>query len=393
MVSARNGWGGIFRSILLFCAIICYSFLERIDIEIPLEYSLGVVVDGFISDQPGPYKVELRRLTQIDGPQVIGLPYAAKKVEIFDDTGFSEELQQKDDGIYETKTIQGKVGRSYALRIEAHNGSVFESTLEILKPVGEIERVYYEFETFQPDDRPTEYGYRVFIDSRSIPGDENYVRWKFIGTYIVETLPQYHISENPPCSYDPLPCSGYAYYNGELRQGYAYNPKTKEVEYVPGLKCTCCRCYVPQYEDKPRVSGNQLVQNGRFVKVEVGFVPVTFYTFFERYRVEVQQMSLSKSRFDFWKSIQAQKEAVNSIFQPVSGLIPSNFKTISGTGEVKGIFYASAITKKQIYIDKSTNRVDIRTPVDCLGRVGPSGESCLIKFPDATTIKPPDWID
>ncbi len=39
-------------------------------------------------------------------------------------------------------------------------------------------------------------------------------------------------------------CSGYALVNGELKEGYAINPVTNEPEYVIGLKCTCCRCWV-----------------------------------------------------------------------------------------------------------------------------------------------------
>jgi hypothetical protein len=274
--------------------------------------------------------------------------------------------------------IRGEVGRSYILRVTARDGSVFESTEERLHPGGEIEKVYYQFEKIQPKDRPTEYGYRIFVDSRTFEKNDAYVRWKFLGTYVVETQPKYHISENYGCVYEPLFCSGYNLIGGVL-------------QYVQ--ECFCCRCYVPQYEDRPTVKSLQFVQNGKFNKVEVGFVPVNYYTFYERYRVEVQQMSISKAAFDFWKSIRDQQDAITSIFQPISGRIPTNMKVVKGKGNVRGIFYASAIARKQIYLDKSTNRVDIRTPVDCLGRVGPSGESCLIKFPDATTIKPPDWID
>lgn len=365
----------LFRSLVLFIALLV-SCIDRIDIVVPSGLVKGIIVDGLITDQPGPYSVDIRYQTDIYTPLAAGLPFSAKKVELIEDTGKVEELEEISPGVYQTSYagIQGTVGRIYLLRITGRDGSVFESTPERLNPVGEIDSIYFNFETRKPVDGPTEYGYRIFVDSRSVPDPDAYVRWRFQGTYVVETRPRYHVGDDG-CSYDPLPCSGYDKDNQFFKQ------------------CTCCRCYVPQFEEQPKVSDNRLVKMGRFVGIEVGYVPVNYYTFYERYRVEVQQMSLSGTGFAFWNSVREQKEGVTSLFQPLGGEILTNLRVVKGEGNVSGLFTASALRTKQIYLDQATRKVDIQTPVDCLGRVGPSGQSCLEKFANSSTTKPADWID
>ncbi len=259
-----------------------------------------------------------------------------------------------------------------------------------MSAVGEIDTIYHRLDTFQPDTAPTEYGYRIFIDAHDTPGSDHFVRWKFTGTYVIETKPQYTLCPLG-CVYCPAVCSGFAYVNGILREGYAYNPKTQKVEYVIGLKCSCCRCWVTKFEDHPHVSDNQFVANGKYKNVDMGFVPINFYTFFEKYRVEVMQMSLSRFAFDYWRAIQAQKESSNSLFQPISGNIHTNIFDVNGKNEVLGIFYASAVTKKQIYIKKDDDMADIKTPVDCLGREGAMGKDCRLAFPFSSITPPSDW--
>jgi hypothetical protein len=390
------------NSLILFTTLLLLdSCLDRIYIPVPSEDLTDIIVDGQITDEPGPYTVKLTKGIKIDDSRQVGEPIYAKRITLFDNAGTEEVLEQTGNGIYQTKPggIQGVIGREYFIRIETYGGNVIESLPDRMNPVGEVDSIYYEFESHQPVDAPTEYGYRIFIDAHNDPGNDNYLRWKFTGTYVVETLPQYNIHSVPPAcptpgclSYCPLPCSGYAYVNGELKKGYAYNPKTNMIEYT-GVECTCCRCWVTPREDKPKVSDNQISKNGKFVKVEMGYVPINYYTFFEKYRVEIRQMSLSRAAFDYWKVVQSQKEATNSLFQPVTGKVPTNlFETTKGSG-VQGIFYAAAITKRQIYLDKTTHKVDIRVPVDCLGREGAMGEDCSTAFPGSmsTYQQPADW--
>lgn len=390
------------KSLVLFVGLLLIdSCVERINIPINEDYTKDLVVDGLITDEPGPYTVKISQAIRIDASLPSGLPVSVKTVTIFDDAGNSEVLEQKNRGLYQTKAngMRGVIGRTYYIIIETNDGYTIESLPEKMYPVGAVDSIYYEFESSQPEDAPTEYGYRIYIDAHNTPGHDSFLRWKFVGTYVVETLPQYKYCLSDACngSYCPLDCSGYAYVNGELEKGYAYNPKTQKVEYVIGRECTCCRCWVTTPENTPKVNNGEVSREGKFNKVYMGHVPVNYYTFFEKYRVEIIQMSLSRAAFDYWRSVKSQKEAVGSLFQPITGKIPSNLLEKTGSLAVQGIFSASAITKKQIYLGKNTHRAEIYVPKDCMRppREGAVGEDCLFAFPGQITTrqKPLDWRD
>jgi hypothetical protein len=390
------------KSILLFTLILLASAcVDRITIKIPVLPSAIFTVDGLITDEPGPYTVKLTSAIRVDGGLTRGgEAISVKKITLYDDIGNEETLSEINQGTYQTKPdgIRGKIGREYHIRIEANDGTIYESLPDKMNPVGEVDTIYHRFQSFQPTNSPTEYGYRISIDAHDLPGSESYIRWKLTGTYVIETLPQYtYCVPNPPpppaCTYCPSDCSGFAYVDGQLKEGYALNPVTQKIEFVQGLKCTCCRCWVTKFEEHPHTNDKQFVANGKYREVEMGFVPVNFYTFFEKYRVEVTQMSLSRFAFDFWRAIQAQKESSSSLFQPISGKIPTNILDVERKTEVLGIFHASAVTKKQIYIKREENKLNtlIQIPVDCNGREGAMGKDCRLAFPFSSLTPPTDW--
>jgi hypothetical protein len=384
---------------LLLSWVVADSCIERVNFDIPDSYASDLVVDGQITNDPGPYVVKLKNVINVDATSPLGIPVDAKRITIYDDLGTSEVLSYVKPGTYQTDPvgIRGEIGRTYHIRVEMNDGDVFESIPDKMDPVGAVDTIYYDLETYEPIDGPTNYAYRIYIDAHQAEEGNNYIRWKFNGTYVVETLPQYTHCTSPPCSWCPTPCSGHALVNGELKEGYAINPGTNQPEYVIGLKCTCCRCWVSPPEAKPRVNDLQL-SNGRFLNVDVGTIPVNFYTFFEKYRIQVVQMSLSRNAFDYWKAIESQKDAVGSLFQPVTGEIPTNVNNSQTDRGVQGIFYASAVAKKTIYLTKEMINVSVRVPQDyCNGilRDGAIGLDCRNAFPGShsTTEKPADWID
>jgi hypothetical protein len=378
--------------------------IDRIDLIVPASTLGEIVVDGLITSDPGPYTVKLNTVIRTDDTHPLGVPLTTSKVTIADDAGNSEELEQIHDGEYQTKPngIRGVPGRSYHVRVEMRDGHVFESKPDKLGTVGTVDSIYWAFETVTHSNAPPEYRYRIFMNASAATGQDKYYRWKLNGTYVVRTEPKYtHCPPTPPqCSWCPAPCSGAALVSAaNPQEGYAYNPVTQKVEYVIGLACTCCRCWVTAPENKPRVTDTQLSSNGKFINVEMGTVPINFYTFWEKYRVEVQQLSLSRQAFEYWHAIQAQQEGIGSLFQPVGGKIPSNIFEVNNKVKAYGIFYASAISRKQIYLDKNTHRIpEIVIPQDdCEGtlRAGPIGMDCRIAFPGqkSTTTKPDDWVD
>ena len=239
--------------------VVADSSIERVDYEIPDSYSNDLVVDGLITNEPGPYVVNISQVIKIDATSPLGIPVDVKRITIYDDSGTSEVLSHIRTGTYQTDPdgIRGEIGRTYYIRVELMDGGVFESIPDKMDLVGGVDSIYYDFESYQPTNGPTEYLYRIYTDAHQAEGGNNLIRWKLHGTYVVETLPQFTHCPTPPCIWCPTPCSGYAWVNGELHEGYAINHVTNEPEYVIGLTCTCCRCWVTPPEAKPKVNDLQ----------------------------------------------------------------------------------------------------------------------------------------
>jgi hypothetical protein len=393
------------KTYLIFLLFVFFdSCIDRLEITSP-NIIPQLVVEGGITDKPGPYSVKLtytRKPTDYYSPP----PVAAKEVIIFDNEGNSESLIQTSIGYFQTRDngIRGIVGREYFVRIELTNGKIYESVPERINPAGVIDSAYYEFEEYQPEKEKTKYQFRVFIDSRGEAegNGENHFLWKLTGTYRVQTRPDLHFDLKPGMvAKAPRPCSG-----------YILDPATNSIGYIG--PCECCQCWadiVSSY--KPNVSDSYIVANNKFNRVDMGVIPVEFWHFWDKTLVTVEQFSLSKTAFDYWKTIRDQKEGATSLFQPAIGKARSNVFLKNGQEEVQGIFYAASVAKKIFFLtanDIPLGPGAIPPPPGLPPRFIPRTdedaiifkefisadpfvvrESCLIAFAHSTTKRPADW--
>lgn len=371
-------------SILLLLFLFTNACVDRLELQKVDSGQDIVVVDGVITDQPGPYTIKLFHASSIDDILNFSQPVLAQKVTILDDLGNSEVLQSRGGGIFETAPngIRGEVGRKYHIKIELQDGTLVESIPDEMKSVENIDSIYFEWQSLLPISGPTVNGFRIFMDTKGVEGKENYLRWKFTGTYMVNSFPELNHAlcnccemKGPP---KPFPCSGVEWTGFFLK---TINP------------CSCCFCWVTDFETKPRLSDNQIITGGSFKKIEMGFVPFDQFTFsHNKYMVKIEQMSLSREAFDFWKVIKDQKEGINSLFQPAFGRIKTNIFSSTHDRMVSGIFYASAVKKKIIFITGedapiSVPEFDIVPPETNCALWRP----CNAIFPNSSTTPPPEW--
>jgi hypothetical protein len=339
-------------------SLVTFFFLsacvERIDFNSP-PAQLLTVVEGTISDKPGPYKVKITKGLTLDQGLSSLVPVQKAKIKLYDDIGNVEAFKEIDPGVYETGgVIRGGIGRSYHITIETVDGKTFASEPDRLNPVGEIEKIRFEFEartSVKGFGEVEEDVFNIFVDANAgveatAVEDDNYLRWRFTGTYKFETNPELHIIVYPfpylPLK-DPWPCSGYIVGPGPPFSGGI-------LEKI--ADCTCCTCWVKQFESQPQLSDLQFVNSGKFRNVKVGEVPINRITFSDKYLIEVEQFSLSKSSFEFFKLVRAQKEGTSNLFQPPSGEIKGNVKSVNNNDPIVGIFWATSMTNESIFINK-----------------------------------------
>lgn len=359
------------RPSIFIAFLFLISCIDPFNVQVPGIERL-IAVDGMITDQPGPYTVKIFWTSSIGEVFSLADPVEDAQVIISDDLGNTEILTYHGKGIYETKSdgIQGVAGRTYHVEINTKDGNHYSSEPEELKAPGSIDSLYFKFkfkESVVNGQVVSKNGFDVFLNSTT---PQNLVRWRWTGTYYSLTHPELVVVKNsggsgPAFLAAPLPCSGYVSPDG------VNLVKASDV-------CTCCGCWLTQYQTSPLLSDSQFSNSGQSNTVNVTFVPADPNLFFTKYYLSVEQISLSTQAYNFWKLIRLQETGASSLFQPPISKVKGN---ISGTREALGIFSACGITTKALWIDKSDIPYDLGDNV-IIG-------SCLELPGDTTAVNQP----
>lgn len=325
----------------ILLALLCVGCVDRINIAVPVPAAYPVVVDGFISDEAGPYLIKVTQAFDIESKSSFRIPISVKQISISDNQGTNEILTERGKGFYYTSSIRGIVGRAYTLHIELLDGRMYESKPDTLYPSGVVEKVYYTFRQTLKSNGTTEYGYDIYFDATSGTRNHYNFLWKFNGLYQTDIA--------------------------------------------------CCTCLADLVNQVPIVSNDQLVHDGQFKGVKAMYVPITGWTFQHGVYAKVSQRSLSRQAYDFWRIVGAQLTGSTSLFQPVTGKVPNNYVQISGTDTpLYGLFYATSSTTNGVYIDKS----DVPRPEyipalqlsPATANYDPSKNTCQGLFPNSITL-------
>lgn len=285
-----------------------------------------VVIDGLITDKPGPYEVKLSLSTSVQYPKFNPLTNAV--VEIFDSEGVSETLTEIEDGIYQTSPtgIQGKIGQSYRVVINTPGGRTYESEFqEIKEPVG-IENIYAEVEVIQTeDDFYPLYGYQFYLDTEMANSDTNYLTWRIYGDYKyrVDYLIRY-IYDKRQLKIFPHPDSLYTCFGHE---------KINDL-------------ITMRTEDLTEPKLNRFPLN--FVNTETKKLSI-------RYSLLVKQLSLTPEAYKFYSDLSDLNTQEGALYTQQPFQVRGNIINNKDPNEIiLGYFLAAGITEKRIFVDRPT---------------------------------------
>lgn len=109
---------------LFFGIMLITSCTKTIDLDLNSS-DPRIVIEGNVTDQPGPYLVRLNQSINFSDPNIFPAVTGARVI-ISDNMGNKDTLTESSAGMYYTKTLQGVPGRTYTLNIET-NGKQFEA--------------------------------------------------------------------------------------------------------------------------------------------------------------------------------------------------------------------------------------------------------------------------
>ncbi len=119
-------------SLLLLLTVGLFSCQKVIDIDLN-EKEPKIVIEGFISDLPGPYTIRITKTINFDEPNEFPGVSGANVV-LHDDKGNKEVLQQVAPGEYVINNMQGQPGRTYTLDVTV-DGETFTAVSYMPLPV------------------------------------------------------------------------------------------------------------------------------------------------------------------------------------------------------------------------------------------------------------------
>jgi hypothetical protein len=370
---------------LVLLSFLCFdSCVDPYNVPVPTAESY-LVVDGLLTDQPGPYTIKLFRSLPLDLEEQVTHWVGGAAIIIRDDQNNVVTLRESSPGNYTTPPgFTGTVGRTYTLQITLSENERFESLPQKLLPVGQIKNIRREFVQLKdPADSlnaDPKNGFNIYVDAEVLPEQNKQVRWRTATTFQIHTYPetrliQVHIGDEYIWVPDPPLCSGY------VTQGRGHAAKAIRIG-----DCTCCDCWPTLYDKVPPLSDPNFAGTGEIRNQQVLFLPADRRLFYKKCFVQVDQMSVTSEAYDFWKGIQKQNASGGDLFQTPGISTTGNIVPVGDTKTpVMGLFGVSSVVSTSFFIDR--NEIPYTMPL-----IDTVDQSCLTLFYRTNTnVRPPFW--
>ena len=296
------------RSSVLF---LCFFMIFHIScVE---EYMPGVsksenllIVDGGITNDPGPYSVALSISQGVEDE--VTLPLSGATVRIEEKDGFAEILTEVREGFYQSSPdkIQGIPGREYRLVIEAGQKR-YESEWMYMKKCPEIDNLYWQRDVRNGIDLDYD-GIQIYIDTHDPDNSTRYYRW-------------------------------------EYKEAWAFSAPISS-SWNPTM------CYSKSNSSSIMIGTTERYQSDRLEKQPIVYINQTTSRLILRYRFIVIQHAINQREYRYWEALEELNENLGTLFDPIPARINGNVRNINDPKEsVLGFFTCSSVKKDTMYVD------------------------------------------
>jgi hypothetical protein len=311
----------VLNKLLVFCIFILLvaDCTQPFTPEIS-KYNNVLVIDGLVTNMPGPYEVRLSRSFPYDADTSEKVTRAT--VRVVDDLGNEYLFTEVERGVYRSDSSEftGQIGRSYKLIISTSDGKQYESSQEYLKRPIEIDSVYYYYEPIAESDTK---GVQIYLDTHDPENNTHYYGW------VLEETWKIRVPFTPNGLHD---------------------------------KQTCYQSNVP----KNIIIGSSIdnIQD-EMLRFPVHYVSNHTNRLWLKYSLLVNQYTLTEVVYDYYKNLEKMNETSGSLFDPAPFSVTGNVKSVHNEEEpVLGIFQVSAVSSKRIFIVKSEFPPDFLPPTE-----------------------------
>ncbi len=309
------------NSILIFLVAVLNSCLEPYEPEILDGSNNFLVVDGVITNKPGPYTIKVTKSYSVNGVESDAIKVTGLTLTIEEENGPIETLVETEDGIYQTNMLQGKTGASYRIVFE-YEGNQYQSSWEKINSSSPIDSVYYNVETKQTINIGTDItGVQFYIDSKGSLQDAIHYRYEWEETWEIGVF--------YPSFFDYVG-------NGQLM------PTTDP-------RHTCWRY---QSQSVINIATTESLSENVVSGHSLAFITGEEERFIRKHSLLIKQYALNEEEYAFWKALQESNEQLGSLYDKQPANIKGNIFNLSSPSElVLGYFSASGVQEKRMFIN------------------------------------------
>ncbi|WP_041258260.1 DUF4249 domain-containing protein [Fibrella aestuarina] len=283
----------------------------------------SLIVDGYITDQLGPHQVTLTYTADYTNTAVNFIVSGAT-VYVTDDQGNRQSFSDLGRGVYRTPaTFKGQPGRTYKLTVILPDGRRYESQPETIRPVPAIDNIYATYTQKSVGNTATfDKGFDVYLDTTDPATTGDYYRWVWTHYEFLDF------------------CEVRSRFVGStaVENSYSCCQKCWDI-----IRCTGANCNNAISDEA--INGKAI--SGQFI-MRAPFSSLTSYY------LEIEQLSISRDAYIYYKSIENLTQNNGGIFDAAPSSLRGNMVSVSDPGEtVFGYFSASGAQKVPYRVDRT----------------------------------------
>lgn len=369
----------------LLMGLVAWACINPIKDFVQVDATSFTTIEADISDDTALSKVRLtsssNRLTS-----QFSLPISKATVYVTDQNGVKTTFTEgTPTGTYYPSTgFKGVVGSSYKLSVQLMTGKSYESAVETMKAVPEIENLITRFEILDQYSKVDirRAGFSVYLDFKDFQNEGDFYLWNWK-----------HFEKIRLCA----TCTDGGRY--DFKKLDCVQPRFPN-DAILNYMCDG-NCWDISTNNDLNVFSDVLTNGQRVVGRQVARIPFDNWT---PYYFRLEQRSITRSAYAFYQSLISQIQSSGSLFDvPAETRFSLNIKSTTNPAEkVIGIFNVFSVKKKIFIIDRSKDIPVGELPIipTVLGETytcPPGSVGCQEKVPcmesnTRTKITPEGWV-
>ena len=344
-------------------------------IELPIrDIQPELVVEGFITNEPGPHVIRLTRssdyTTPYDFAGVLEREEGAT-VGLRDSEGIYTELKDIGRGYYATSPeFSGEVGKSYTLSIQTNVRENYISQPVTIPQGPEIDDVLLRYER-KPSTSPFDFtsGVNAFVVFKDNPETRDF--------YLMNHSDGvYPWTSHPEDATNPLsPCFPLTRASNCFRYERDYYDAVEIPELIPCLKRSFASFGFRTIDDE--------TFNGKEASLLASFVEDDGMRFEYSYRTNINLYTIGDEAYGFYSRLDQQLQISGDIFDPPPSPVRGNLVNLDNPSTRPfGYFGAFYVSRKKVYIERELLE-DVQTKVRFAG-------DCT-NMDSSAVFKPDNW--